>query len=131
MVTLAKPCRNGYARIRVGISVYPTFSKIGPHFSLVGSEASVVLRPNIDCLVRYKSTDELYLACQLAVVNAVEHLRCYYQKPFDYKFGVLEGDDLPGDCTVGFAVAAFLAAVRATGFARAVEMDLHDWKEEH
>jgi len=129
VIVLTKPTGSSHARIKVGLSVYSSSVQGAPHFALA-ARSSVILNATDDCLRRYQSEAEFFLACQLAMVNAVEHFRSHYPERIDYKFTAVEGDRLPEDCTVGFAVAAFLAAVRATGFVPPIEAELHGWKED-
>ncbi len=82
-----------------------------------------------ECAALYKSLDDLRIACELAVLAAIDHFQKLYPNPLDWTIEVIEGSNLAQDGTLGFYLAATRAAVRVTGFSSGIESDVHGWEE--
>jgi hypothetical protein len=129
MVTLRQRVDDGESQVTVRISIHPSAAKVEPHFSGDDLEHPAVLRAGSECIKHFESEQKLLLACVLAVAIGIETFREQYPKQIDYKTTLMTGEGLRTDCTVGFAVAAFMAAVRATGFSPPIENDMAGWTE--
>ena len=125
-VTLRRAWEGGEAEVTVGISVELGTKPKERHLRL---DLLASLHPGEGCLERYKSYDSLLIACKIAAVNGVEHFGKEYLGQFDYRITVLDGRNLPRDCTVGFALAGFIAAARAVGSPGEPGERSYGWKE--
>lgn len=112
IVTLKKTSKEGVAKVTVGVLVRLGDKPNKPSFQ---SSLPINLQPRDGCLEMYNPQRSFPIACGLAVVAGIEYVRQQHSEQFDCQITVLEGADLPADCTVGFSIASFMAVARAVG----------------
>jgi hypothetical protein len=126
VATVRKRFEAGTALVCVAVRFEPGEFQIETRF-----EQPVVLQPTPECSALYRSSEALFKCCEGSAMSGVFYAtrssRDTCGKAIFTKF---DGACLPGDCGMGFALAAALACSRALGTELLVpEEEMHGWKE--
>lgn len=100
-----------------------------PQFSSGYAQSSPVLELADPSKSRFTAIEDLRLACELAVVNAVMARQQTERGQAEYTITLIQGTNLTDDCTIGFAIAAMIAVNRVSPRGGRSGEDLNGWSE--
>ena len=139
IVTLKKPRVEGETAVTVGVAISLGASPKPPHIPHKDncllqagknqSDQSVLLHELRNRANGLSLSEEIYIKSGLAAVAGVEYVRSRYSSNFDYQITVLEGQNLVGDYTIGFCIAASKATARAIGVVVPPTEGSDEWPE--